>query len=849
MPQDTLHHGDASHHLDRRSHLDKIHPLDKLWLCRSVCDEDIDRVAEEAGISRLLATILLGRGMSDPEGIKEFMDPRMDGLNDPFLFNGMDRATERIIKAVKANERIVIYGDYDVDGITSTALLYGFLSELGSNVEYYIPDRIEDGYGLSINALHRIRLAGSCLIITVDCGITAVDEVKYINENGMEIIITDHHECKEILPEAFEIISSGIPGSRYPFKELAGVGVAYKLACAIAAKMGLDTDCSNFLDLTALGTVADVVSLTGENRIIVKNGIDIIQSTRRPGLRALLDNCGLQGKPVTSWVISFVLAPRINAAGRVGKASRAVRLFTTADAQEALSIVLQLNEENRLRQETETGILRQAIEIVEREIDLKTEKVIVICGKGWHHGVIGIVASRITDRYYRPCILISCEEDGAAKGSGRSVQGFDLFRALGSCGHLLEKYGGHEMAAGLSLRAENIPAVRREINIYADEVMEERDLIPKITIDAVIKREDISLARVRELEKLAPFGAGNPSPVFEYDALTVAEARAVGESKHLKLKLEDGGSFIDAIGFNMGNLLEGVNNGSRVDVACSLDVNSWNSEERVQMNIKGIKQCSRIFEEESYFISLDECMRFWSLSEYGGPEAFNFCYRGVEALQDMLQTEKNTVIMVNSLPDAQCLVKFLINNETAIKKNRIICYTSVDCNNFTSNSNFILVNPDPRRLELSWFDNAAIYGSWIDEGYLRAVIEKGGEDKLRLVKSGETPEFNIEQIVPEREELAAVYQYLKAGASEGKAVGSFSRLAEKVAYCYNININYFKIKRCVEIFEELKLIKKDMRKDGGVAFTVIYSGKDKKRLEDSKLYRMLQSLKMRWQQV
>ncbi len=842
MLHDTLHHG------DRSNHLDKIHRLDKLWLCRSASDEDIDRAAGEAGISRLLAAILVGRGMSDPERIKEFIDPRMDGLNDPFLFNDMDRAAERIIKAVKAHERIVIYGDYDVDGITSTALLYSFLSELGSNVEYYIPDRIEDGYGLSINSLHRIRLVGSCLIITVDCGITAVNEVKYINENGMEIIITDHHECKEILPEAFAIISSGIPGSRYPFKELAGVGVAYKLACAIAAKMGLDTDCSNFLDLAALGTVADVVSLTGENRIIVKNGIDVIQSTSRTGLKALLDNCGLQGRPVTSWVISFVLAPRINAAGRVGKACRAVRLFTTACEKEALSIVLQLNEENRLRQETETGILQQAIDIIEREINLKTEKVIVICGKGWHHGVIGIVASRITDRYYRPCILISCDEDGAAKGSGRSIQGFDLFRALGCCEHLLEKYGGHEMAAGLSLRAENIPALRREINIYADEAMEERDLIPKITIDAVIKRDDLSLAHVRELEVLAPFGAGNPGPVFEYDGLGIAEARAVGENRHLKLKLEDGGGFIDAIGFNMGDLLEKVNNTSKIDVACSLDVNSWNSVERVQMNIKGIKQGSRTFEEESYFISLDECMRFWSLSGCGRPGTLNSAYNGVEALRDMLQMENSTVIMVNSLPDAECLIKFLINHETAIKKNRIICYTSVDCNNFTSNSNFILINPDPGRLELSWCGNAAIYGSWIDEGYLRAVIEKGGEDKLRLVRSGETPEFNIEQIVPEREELAAVYQYLKAGASEGKVFGSFSRLAEKVAYCYNININYFKIKRCVEIFEELRLIKKDMRKDGSVALTVIYAGKDKKRLEDSKLYCMLQSLKRRWQQ-
>ena len=558
------------------------------WIYKDVSMNEVKRVSEAAGISPFIAKVLLSRGISDIDYIKQFLNSSAEDLHDPFLMKDMDKAVERIVSAINANEKIIIYGDYDVDGVTSTSILYNFLVSQHAEVDYYIPDRIEEGYGLSISVLEKVLQKRCSLIITVDCGITAIEEVDYVNKNGVDIIITDHHACKDILPSAYAVVSPSRTDCTYPFQHLAGVGVVYKLLNALCLKLGLGDLYQSYLEFVALGTVADVVPLTGENRIIVKYGLERIIDTGNIGLRTLVENCELKDRILSSWVISFVIAPRINAAGRIGSAKRAVELFTTANERQSQIIVEQLNQDNKFRQETEAQIMQQVVNNIENSIDLDKEKVIVVAGEGWHHGVIGIVASKITDRYYRPCILLSLE-NGLAKGSGRSIEGFDLFKALSHCEQHLERFGGHQMAAGLSVKGNNISNLREAINLYADSMMSKQDMIPKLIIDVVLNKDDICIENVKDIELLSPFGAGNQGPLFLYTGCKISEARAVGDNKHLKLKLQNEGIYLDAIGFNMGDFNNQINRTQLFDVAGAMEINNWNSMQKIQLNLKDIK--------------------------------------------------------------------------------------------------------------------------------------------------------------------------------------------------------------------------------------------------------------------
>ncbi|MCX7745553.1 MAG: single-stranded-DNA-specific exonuclease RecJ [Clostridia bacterium] len=822
---------------------------ERKWVHRKISNEEIERTAKAAGISTLLSRIFLSRGIEDISYIKKFLEPSLEELHDPFLLTDMEKGVERILLAIEKKEKIIIYGDYDVDGVTSTSILTDFLLKQGAYVEYFIPDRKDEGYGLSVKTVDKILKLNASLIITVDCGVTALKEVQYINENGMDIIITDHHECKEVLPEAIAVINPCRPDCKYPFKVLAGVGIVYKLVQALCSKKGLSDAHNHYLDLVATGTVADVVPLIGENRIIVHYGIKMIEKSSNLGLKMLLEHSGMKDKSVNSWTIGFVIAPRINVAGRIGDASRAVRLFTTESETEAKSIVSELNDENRYRQESELQIYNEVLRAIDIEVDLNKEKVIVVAGKGWHHGIIGIVASRVTEKFYRPSILISLEEN-MGKGSGRSIEGFNLFKALSTCETLFETYGGHELAAGLTIKEENIALFREKINAYAAEVLKEYDLIPKMKVDCIINKNDITLKNIYELNKLAPFGAHNPSPLFQYDGITVNDIRTVGEDKHLKAKFVDSGSYTDAIGFNMGRLIHSLNHGERVDVVCSLEINSWNSMDKIQLNLKDLRICEEISLQDRFFYSLEKCRDFQigcENKEYLLPDLNEGETEGrilnEEQLAKVLHhlDEKRVVFVLNSLQSVKKLENFLKSLYEDIKKTYEICYTSTK---HSESEVVILVNPDIDSHAMNAFDQIIFFGCWINKNYLLKLMSGIDRTKLAFCSNIREMDFDLNEIILDRQDLVAVYQFLKSNSENNNLfIGDLCAFARKISKSYKIKMNYFKLKKSLEIFNELKLLNFDSDASLGVKITLSdYNGK-KTNLDNSILYRNLQSLK------
>lgn len=547
-------------------------------------------IAQKMGIARPLAQVLLNRGLSSPEEVREFLQADLGSLRDPLEIPGMLVGAERIIKALEKQENILIYGDYDVDGITATALLTGFLQGLGGRVTYYIPDRQEEGYGLNVHALEEARAKGTQLIITVDCGVSSKEEAKAATLLGLDLIITDHHQIPQELPEAIAVIDPKTVESEQPWSDLAGVGVAYKLAQAVQKLLGNEYFCEELLDLVALGTVADIVPLRQENRILVKEGLRKINQTKRPGLQALLDVCGIGVEPVTVGQIGFGIAPRLNACGRLSKAQIGVELLLTQDQERSQEIAQLMDQENKDRQAIEAEIFAKALTLIENEVDLSRDKVIVLAAEDWHSGVIGIVASRLIEKFYRPTILISLEA-GVGKGSGRSIPGFDLYQALEHSQEHLLSFGGHKMAAGLSLEEEKLQAFKTALEAYAQTVISENDLVPFLKVDSDILPEEIDFELLEDIDRLAPFGFHNPAPVFALRNRIIADWRQVGQdNKHLKLKVKkEEQAWLDGIAFQAGSLKEEACTWERCDLAFSPEINTWRGQSRIQLIIKDLK--------------------------------------------------------------------------------------------------------------------------------------------------------------------------------------------------------------------------------------------------------------------
>lgn len=540
-----------------------------------------------AGYPRLLSALLSARGVTTPEGAAAQLDRERELAYSPYLMKDMDKAVARIRRAIADGERMAVFGDYDVDGITSTVLLVDYLRSRGGDCLKYIPRRIEDGYGLGREALGALRDKGVTLVITVDCGITGVEEARYAHEIGLDLVITDHHECKEILPDAAAVVDPRRPDCPYPFKHLAGVGVALKLILALDEQRE-EALFARYCTLAAIGTVADVMPMTGENRTIVCRGLESIAGTDFLGLRALLRETGLADKEVSSIQIGFVLAPRINAAGRMGEAELAADLLLTSDPARAELLARELCGLNRERQAVEQEIFAQAVEQIEY-LPVVERSALVLSSEEWHQGVVGIVASRLSEKYSCPSFMIRLQ-NGIGKGSCRSYGGFNLFSALESCQDLLVDFGGHELAAGFNIREEDIPAFRRRMNRYVNDYCKGEKPVSSLDIDVEIRHpEYVTLEEMDALSRLEPYGSGNDRPVFAIMGARVESMQSVGQNRHLKLHLLKGGFRFDAIFFSATAAACGVSEGMRVDAAFHLQVNEFRGVSSIQLQLVDLR--------------------------------------------------------------------------------------------------------------------------------------------------------------------------------------------------------------------------------------------------------------------
>lgn len=558
--------------------------MNKKWEVNKYNENEVNELLKECNISRLLAILLCSRGIVAKEQVDLYLSPTRKDFYDPFLMPDMQKAVDRIINAIENKEKVIIYGDYDVDGITSTTVLKQFLAERGLIVDWYIPNRLNEGYGLNKNAIKEINDKGYKLIITVDCGISALEEIKYANDLGMEVIVTDHHEPVEVLPQCLAVVDAKRKDNIYPYNQLAGVGVVFKLIQALSIKLNLEEkEFLKFLDLVAVGTISDIVPLKDENRVIAKLGLKLVEVTKNIGLKTLISVLGF--KKIDSTAISFGVAPRINASGRMGVQEKALNLFLTDNYEEAKKITQELNEFNNDRQAEEQKIFKEALEMLKKEND---KSCIILGNENWHHGVIGIVASKITDMYFKPSILL-CFEENEGKGSGRSIPGFDLHKALMECSKDIKKFGGHSMAIGITIEKDKFESFKTDFEKYAEQT-NIKEIVPIVNIDAEISLKDLSIDIVKQLELLEPFGEANKMPQFLFKNMKIIAIRAISEGKHLKLKLKQDNYIIDAIGFNMGELSNLYQIEDRIDVVGNIGVNTFNGMENLQINIKDIRK-------------------------------------------------------------------------------------------------------------------------------------------------------------------------------------------------------------------------------------------------------------------
>lgn len=621
---------------------------EKNWIIKSDnsahATEAAEKLSAGLGINPIIAKLLYNRGYTEIASAKSFLRMETEILSNPYLFADMQKAIERIEKAIREKEKITVYGDYDVDGVTAVCTLYLYLKSKGADVEYYIPNRTGEGYGVSFNAVSALAEGGTKLIVTVDTGITADEEVEFAKSVGVDFVITDHHECRQTLPSAVAVVNPHRQDCKSTFKELAGVGVVFKLICAHAAfsegrELSLVTFdiLKRYSELIAIGTIADVMQIKDENRIIVSSGLKLMENTSNVGIAALVDAASnkvdsprnSQKKKhvkITSGYIGYTLAPRINAAGRIRSASMAVELFLADDYDKAYEIAEQLCQANRERQDEENKIMKEAYKKIE-EFSYGNMPVIVLDSDDWHHGVIGIVSSRITEKYGRPSILVSFEgneapsptPDDIGKGSGRSIKGMNLVDALCYCSDELIKFGGHELAAGLSVTRGNLDAFRKKINEYALLKLSDEDMVPTIEADLEISLSDITLDLAEEIRILEPFGVGNPVPTFVIRSATVNELSSVSDGKHTRIAMSSGKNVVFGMCFSMPMSSMNFSVGDKVDILFNVDINEWGGRKSVQLIVRDIKESEEslagIRREQEHFA------RIWAGERFSADEA------------------------------------------------------------------------------------------------------------------------------------------------------------------------------------------------------------------------------------
>ena len=559
--------------------------MNRKWQVNEIDNNEIERIEKSFNISKLVASIIAGKGLKTDEEIEVFLHPRRTDFHNPFLMPDMEKAANRIVEAIKNNEKVAIYGDYDVDGITSSTVLHRFLKDRGLNTNIYIPNRLCEGYGLNAEEIKKIAEEGHTLMITVDCGITGKAEVELAKSLGIDTIVTDHHEPPEELPEAIAVVDCKRKDNKYPFRELAGVGVTFKLTQAISKILNLkEEENLKYLDIVCIGTISDIVPLVDENRTISKLGLMLLNQTKNVGLKVLLESLGY--KKIDSTAVSFGIAPRVNACGRMGHERVALELFLTDDVKRARELAKELNDFNTKRQEIEKRIFEEALEQIKNGQEEKNP-CIILRKENWHHGVIGIVSSKITEMYFKPSILMAIEGEDC-KGSGRSIPGFDIHEALEKCNKTIKQFGGHSMAIGITVESANFEAFKSSVLNYAKEKHIE-DIVPVLNIDEKLQLKDITMKDVRDLALLEPFGEANKPPLFQINNVKIETIRTLSEGKHLKMDIKDDNRKFGTIGFNLGSLANEYKIGDKIDIAGYLEINSFGGRDSIQINIKDIK--------------------------------------------------------------------------------------------------------------------------------------------------------------------------------------------------------------------------------------------------------------------
>ena len=561
------------------------------WSLLNPNQNTVSSVKKAFRTSEVIARVLANRNILNPNLARPFFTPNLDMLHNPYLMQDMDKAVERVLKNIKSGKPIMVFGDYDVDGTTGAAALYLAFQKFGADVTYYIPDREKEGYGLSYHGIEIAKDNGIDLIITCDCGINAFEQVDFANEQNIDIIITDHHTTDTELPKAHAILNPKREDCEYPFKGLCGGGVAFKLITAIGNELNIPlTDYEEIIPLITLGTAADVVPIKDENRVLVHHGLNILKNLEKPGLKTLLELAGLKGH-ISVGQLVFSIAPRINAAGRLGDANRAVELLVTDDQDKARLLAKELDNENKRRQMIQQAVVDEALLKVNAEADLKNENALVLANAGWHPGVVGIVASKIKEEFNRPTIIIALE-NGSGKGSARSVAGFDLYEALTACKTHLDGYGGHPMAAGLTLSNQKLEDFKKAFIDFANERLTKENLQATLTLDSEMALQDITPRFMEFLDKLSPYGPGNMRPKFAIRNAEIAGApKVIGKTgEHIRFKIRQGLKSYPAVGFGLSNKYEMLITGQPVDIACVVETNEWQGNTSIQMNVRDIKR-------------------------------------------------------------------------------------------------------------------------------------------------------------------------------------------------------------------------------------------------------------------
>ncbi|AFK86700.1 MULTISPECIES: single-stranded-DNA-specific exonuclease RecJ [Thermoanaerobacterium] len=758
------------------------------WVSKKIKDDKlVQEIAIKFNLKTYVAQTIVNRGYDDLEKVYEYLNPTLNALNNPYLLEGIEKAVSIIKYHVGLNNKITIYGDYDVDGITSTSILYMTLKRLGANVDFYIPDRLLEGYGINMDAVKTLCDSGTKLIITVDCGIASLKEVQYARNLGLDIIVTDHHQVPDVLPEANCIVNPHIKDCTYPYIELAGVGVTFKLCLALLGDEALE-----FLDIVALGTVADIVPLTGENRVIVKEGLKMMRHTKNKGLRALINSVGLNEKDIDTYHVGFILAPRLNAAGRLESAVLCVNLLVTDNPVEADRIAAYLNSENAKRQEIEKKILEEAIMKVENDVDLEKEKVIVLYSENWHPGVIGIVSSRITESYHRPSILISLS-DGFGKGSGRSIKGFNIYEAIKYAGDCLINFGGHEMAAGLTIDSSKIDDFKLKINEYAKTKLTSFDMMPIIEVETSID-DVLDLEGANQISLLEPFGSGNPMPMYVIKNLVAKQIFLFGDNKHVRIMAEKNDAMYNIVLFNRACEFDKISAGAVLDIAGFAKINEWNGEKKLEIIAKDVlvKEKNVLFFRNLYNTLIGFNDDFRGLESYNFIDARNIDDKRSYVLK-LFKNDDSTAVIINTRYHIKEIINYL---------NACNYYNFKLSNKIVDAKNAVLwcVNADEIMQLLSKYKNIVFYDIPFDSKMFYNILANNRGSVVHLLfgkKDLKSSLNDICNIVPRRSDFAKVFLSIKENSD--------TLLLRDQIYDY-FNLNSIKSMICLKILKDNGLI-------------------------------------------